>query len=407
MKSTLDYLNGHLCILNESERGASSPGGAPGSIREWYAVREAAEAEVATLVGRPLTRVESEEGLYVDEDGNPYQLAQMGKDKPLAVKITPLRREADRSGSRSAAAESDTRASGPTTAVPDFSASRRSVDSSRVRPKALIRKPRRKRQTAAREKRNGLPGDVGMLAKLPAQSADEQAPREKQPEETPQLRPALLNLRQKLAEVRRRIGYIQKRGHNERHNYSYVTAADIAGSIGDLLSELGVVVIPKLQDISYESAVGRGEATRMARVVMAYTFADVDSGEEIIAKVAGQGLDSGDKAPYKAMTGALKYALLQSFLLATGDDPEEERVSPGNHSATPREPNSERTITPEAARELRQLLEHTGTELERVLAYYKLSSLEEMTESAYRRAVELLNRKKAKQVRTETTHAQD
>jgi hypothetical protein len=70
----------------------------------------------------------------------------------------------------------------------------------------------------------------------------------------------------------------------------------------------------------------RSETTRMARVVMAYTFADVDSGEEIVAKVAGQGLDAGDKAPYKAMTGALKYALLQSFLLATGDDPEDERL---------------------------------------------------------------------------------
>ena len=54
---------------------------------------------------------------------------------------------------------------------------------------------------------------------------------------------------------------------------------------------------------------------------MAYTFTDVDTGEEITAKVAGEGLDPGDKAPYKAMTGALKYALLQSFLLATGDDP--------------------------------------------------------------------------------------
>jgi hypothetical protein len=55
-----------------------------------------------------------------------------------------------------------------------------------------------------------------------------------------------LNLRQKLAEVRRRIGYIRKRRHNERFNYSYITAADIAGSVGDILSELGVVVIPSL-----------------------------------------------------------------------------------------------------------------------------------------------------------------
>ena len=49
-----------------------------------------------------------------------------------------------------------------------------------------------------------------------------------------------LNLREKFAEVRRRLGYIQKRGHNERHNYSYVTAADLAGSVGDILAELGM-----------------------------------------------------------------------------------------------------------------------------------------------------------------------
>ena len=211
-----------------------------------------------------------------------------------------------------------------------------------------------------------------------------------------------LNLRQKLAEVRRRIGYVQKRGHNERFNYSYVTAADIAGSVGDILSELGVVVIPRLEDISYESAVSRGEATRMARVVMAYTFADVDSGEEIIAKVAGQGLDPGDKAPYKAMTGALKYALLQSFLLATGDDPEDERP---DARFTPT--NSDRLVSADEIRELERLIAETGTELERVLAYYKVASLKEMTETNYRRAVEVLNRKLAKRGSQETVHAQD
>jgi len=119
---------------------------------------------------------------------------------------------------------------------------------------------------------------------------------------------------------------------------------------------------------------------------------DVDTAEEISVKVAGEGLDPGDKAPYKAMTGALKYALLQSFLLATGDDPEEERA---NYSSAPRD--SARLVTAEEIQELRRLIEDTGTELDRVLAYYKLSSLEEMTEATYRRALELLNRKLAKQ----------
>ncbi len=47
-----------------------------------------------------------------------------------------------------------------------------------------------------------------------------------------------LNLRQKLAQVRRELGYIQKRGKNELHDYSYAMAADIAGAIGDRLAAL-------------------------------------------------------------------------------------------------------------------------------------------------------------------------
>ena len=180
-----------------------------------------------------------------------------------------------------------------------------------------------------------------------------------------------------------------------------MTAADIAGAVGDILAELGVVVIPRL---SRSPTNRRDEPVRrehLARVVMAYTFADVDSGEEITAKVAGQGLDAGDKAPYKAMTGALKYALLQSFLLATGDDPEDERADRSLHA-----PGSDRPISAEEVRELERLIDETGTDLERVLSYYKVASLGEMTESAYRRAVEVLNRKLAKQSQ-ETAHAQD
>ena len=211
-----------------------------------------------------------------------------------------------------------------------------------------------------------------------------------------------MTLRQKLGEVRRRIGYIQKRGYNERHNYNYVAAADIAGTVGDILAELGVVVIPRLESITYEPhAPGRLDSVRVARVIMAYTFTDVNSAEEITARVAGEGLDVGDKASYKAMTGALKYALLQSFLLATGDDPEDERAD--SRTAF----GSERLITAEQAGQLQGLIEETGTDLERVLAYYKISALSEMTEASYRRALELLNRKLDKQSHGGGAHAQN
>ena len=375
MKSTLDYRDGHLCILNESElRG----GDALESMREWYVVREAAEAEAATLIGRSVKQVEPDEGLYVDEEGNVYQLADKGETTPIAIQHLPGREKTELE------------------ALLEASLNGRKAEGKIAEPKRLFRKNRSgNRKQKALQMVTAAPEPHGAEASPAVESS------------TPTLDGAAaeglvrLNLRQKLAEVRRRIGYIQKRGHNERFNYSYVTAADIAGSVGDILSELGVVVIPCLQNITYESTPGRGETTRMARVVMAYTFSDVDSGEEIVAKVAGQGLDSGDKAPYKAMTGALKYALLQSFLLATGDDPEDERAD--SRTAF----GSERLITAEQARQLQGLIEETRTDLERVLAYYKISALSEMTEASYRRALELLNRKLAKQSQGGEARAQN
>jgi hypothetical protein len=69
---------------------------------------------------------------------------------------------------------------------------------------------------------------------------------------------------------------------------------------------------------------------------------------------------------------------------------------------------SERVITPEQVRELQGLIEETGTELERVLSYYRVAALSEMTEGSYRRALDLLNRKLTKQSGQENgTHAQN
>lgn len=368
MKATLEYRDDFLYVVEEED-------GATEAAKKWLPVRRVDYAEAQTLHGRPVTSVNLQEGIYVDEEGNAFQLLDKGATKAIAVEPLP--------GTKKTELE----------VLLEASLKEGQANGKNGGAKQLLKKNRsgsRKQQAS----QNGIAKPEVRPAAVKASAPTFEV--------TPLGDAVRLNLRQKLAEVRRRIGYIQKRGHNERANYSYVTAADIAGSVGDILAELGVVVIPRLEDISYESAAGRGEATRMARVVMAYTFADVDSGEEVIAKVAGQGLDPGDKAPYKAMTGALKYALLQSFLLATGDDPEDERVD-----ARFTTPGSDRAITAEEVRELEKLIDETGTDLERVLAYYKVASLEEMTETSYRRAIEILNRKLAKRDNQETVHAQD
>jgi ERF superfamily len=372
MKATLEYKDDFLYVVEEKD-------GATGTTKKWLRLRRADYVEAQTLHGRPVTSVNQQEGIYVDEEGNVFQLLDKGETKPIAVEHLP--------GTEKTELE----------VLIEASLKGEQANGKNGGAKRLLKKNR----SGARKQRAAQVGTANSEAR-PAEAplaAESSAPTSNIASQEDHIR---LNLRQKLAEARRRIGYVQKRGHNERFNYSYVTAADIAGSVGDILAELGVIVIPRLEDISYESAAGRGEVSRMARVVMAYTFTDVDSGEEVVAKVAGQGLDPGDKAPYKAMTGALKYALLQSFLLATGDDPEDERV---DARSTP--PNVERLVSGEQIRELQSMIDETGTDLERVLAYYKVASLSELTETAYRRALEVLNRKLAKRDNQETVHAHD
>jgi hypothetical protein len=383
VKAILDIKNNFLCVLSQHE---VSDGRKQTTVNEWYPVREVFESEVATLLGRPLTAVDSDEGLYVDEEGNVFTLAHRGATKAIEVERSSGGKEADDGQIVVSHDEKE--------APEEIKALERSK-SKRVRLKS-----RRRGRTI-----HGGPFRNPAALRDGAKRIEQQ--------DSTALGPiafAQLNLRQKLAVVRRRLVYVQKRGYNPRFNYNYVTAADIAGAVGDILAELGVVVVPRLESISHEASrtQGRTEAEHVARVVMSYSFVDVDTAEEITVKTAGEGLDSGDKAPYKAMTGALKYALLQSFLLATGDDPEEERFIPTNNSSSPaHEERSERTITADELREVRQLIDDTGTDLGRVLTYYKLASLDEMTQATYRRAVDLLQRKRSKQVREDATHAQN
>lgn len=82
MKATLEYKEGFLYVVEEK-------GTAAGLVREWRAVRKAEHAEVQTLLGRPVTSVNQQEEVYVDEEGNVYQLADKGETKPIEVEHLP------------------------------------------------------------------------------------------------------------------------------------------------------------------------------------------------------------------------------------------------------------------------------------------------------------------------------
>jgi hypothetical protein len=83
MKSILDYKKDFLCVLTESK--ISDRPGSTVLVREWHAVHASEEAEVRTLVGRPVSEVNSDEGIYIDEEGHVFQLAEKRRGDVLRV----------------------------------------------------------------------------------------------------------------------------------------------------------------------------------------------------------------------------------------------------------------------------------------------------------------------------------
>jgi hypothetical protein len=134
----------------------------------------------------------------------------------------------------------------------------------------------------------------------------------------PTMAPAPASLAGKLIEVMESVGHLEKRGRNDFHKYNYVTEADVVQALRSELAKRKILLFPAAPQSRREPA---GESF-LTTVEMTLTFMDAETGEKLSAHWYGTGQDKGDKGLYKAYTGGIKYFLMKTFLIPTGDDPE-------------------------------------------------------------------------------------
>jgi len=119
-----------------------------------------------------------------------------------------------------------------------------------------------------------------------------------------------------ILKVRAATGSVFKAGYNDFHQYKYATANDVIREVREACNANGLLFIPSgLQDISH---LKNGEVitgNMLFKVINKY-------GDSVEVHIPCGGQDKGDKALYKANTGALKYLFIDLFLLPTDDDPE-------------------------------------------------------------------------------------
>lgn len=135
----------------------------------------------------------------------------------------------------------------------------------------------------------------------------------------------------KIVEVIREVGAVPKTGENQHFGYKYRRHEDITNKLQPALAKQGVVIVPVEKRII---------ANEPGYILLEVTYSLTDGDQAIEFKGIGEGMDKskdgrpGDKAAYKAQTGAMKYALNDMLMLA-GEDPEEDKTTHGEQNGKP------------------------------------------------------------------------
>lgn len=144
-----------------------------------------------------------------------------------------------------------------------------------------------------------------------------------------------MNLFEKLLNITNEIATVNKNlivGEG-KSQYKAVGEADVLKAVKELEFKYKVYSYPRARNIvdsqilitekSYKDELTKS-TKQFLRIETIYRFVNIEKPEEFIEVTTyGDGLDTQDKAPGKAMTYSDKYALLKAYKMITGDDPDQ------------------------------------------------------------------------------------
>lgn len=178
-----------------------------------------------------------------------------------------------------------------------------------------------------------------------------------------------------------------------KNQYKAVGEADVLAAVKPIEAKHKVYSYPVDREIVENSVIvtqkqdGSESRQQFMRIRTVYRFVDMENPTDCIdITTYGDGVDSQDKAPGKAMTYADKYALLKAYKIITGDDPDqnysEDLKRKEKKSQAQTDPANQK-INKTKADALKKLLADKGLREDYIAGLYKIGSIDDMTEKMH------------------------
>jgi hypothetical protein len=124
------------------------------------------------------------------------------------------------------------------------------------------------------------------------------------------------------------VGGVEKNSKNTAQGYSFRGIDDLYAALQPPLVKYGVFYVTNVEHVEQTTRESRqGGLLTCTVLTVSFTFYAPD-GSSIVVRTVGESMDGGDKSCSKAMSTALKYALLQLFCIPTSEPKDTEHDSP-------------------------------------------------------------------------------
>lgn len=183
-------------------------------------------------------------------------------------------------------------------------------------------------------------------------------------------------------------GGIAKAQYNDQQRYYFRGIDDVYNAVARLLPAEGLVMSPDILERTMEvRATKSGGANYhvVLKVEVWFHCADFVEGGAHSMVVYGEGMDTGDKATAKALSAAVKSALLSIFTVPTADIEDPDKESP-EETAPPK-------LEQHQIDEIKELLKTSGADSGILLRSLKVDSVESIPVDQYDRVIRSLTKK--------------
>lgn len=213
-----------------------------------------------------------------------------------------------------------------------------------------------------------------------------------------------MNIYEKLLNITNEIATVNKNlvvGEG-KSQYKAVGEADVLKAVKELEFKHKIYSYPKerrivdsqilLTEKSYKDEITKS-TKQFLRVETVYRFVNVEKPEEFIdVTTYGDGLDTQDKAPGKAMTYSDKYALLKAYKMITGDDPDQNISTETEWQVTETKKDKPNIVTDVEAKSVYSLMTRKGLNVvEELKKNYGIDNTSKLTKEQYLSIVTVCN----------------